>query len=111
MAVHAELSRIIDAAEGESVIARDHAVGILIKLASIGAYASEATTLLMAQLRTRQTNQLPMYAEIVFPIISEANKASFVRLLRSRLPKIPQPSKRKRVEKVLAKLDRGQQAR
>ena len=61
--VHGLLNNILAAAAGESVIARDHAVGILIKLADHPKFAKQCWPLLLEQLRTCPGNQLPMYAE------------------------------------------------
>src|SRR5262249_38187922 len=57
------LKEIMRAAEGESVIARDHAVGILIKLAAVPSYAARSIPLLLEQLETSPPNQFPMYVE------------------------------------------------
>jgi len=105
--IHSELPKIIQAAEKGSVIARDHAVSILIKLVSMPRHTDEAFALLMKQLRSCPTNQLPMYAEKAFPVLSGNNKAVFVRVLESRLGQVEQASKRKRIKKVLGKLNQS----
>jgi len=104
--IHAVLPEIVRAAEKGSVIARDHAVSILIKLASIGAYSEEAFGLLVNQLETCPTNQLPMYAEQALPVIDSRNRAAFIKTLTKRLPAVSPASKKKRVERVLRKLAR-----
>jgi hypothetical protein len=104
--LHRMLPKITDAANKGSVISRDHAVSILTKLASSKEYADDAIPLLVEQLRHSPSNQLPMYAEKAIPIIREKNKDLFVRTLRSRLGDIQKESKRRRVEKVIAKLSR-----
>jgi hypothetical protein len=101
--VYSNIPKIIQAAAGGSVITRDHAVGILIKLASIGDYSEKASELLMKQLESCPANQLPMYAENALPIINDRNRAAFVKTLTSRLGGIEKESKRKRVAKVIAK--------
>jgi hypothetical protein len=103
-AVHRMLPKIIDVADKGSVISRDHAVNILTKLASKREYADEATSLLVEQLRRSPTNQLPMYAEKAIPIIREKDRDLFLRTLSSRLGDIRKESKRRRVEKVIARL-------
>lgn len=56
-AMYAALPKIIAVANSGSVITRDHAVGILIKLASIRQYADKAFALLIEQLKkARPTN-------------------------------------------------------
>ncbi len=98
------VARVVAASEGDSVIARDHAVGILIKLCSVDRYADEAFPLLMAQLRNCPTNQLPMYAENALSIIKDERKAVFVGALSSRLGEMEKATKRRRVEAVIRKL-------
>jgi hypothetical protein len=100
------LPKIIDVANKGSVITRDHAVSILTRLASRKEYADDVFPLLVEQLRGSPGNQLPMYAENALPIVAEKNRDIFLRTLRSRLGDIQKESKRRRVEKVIAKLSR-----
>ena len=102
--VDAMLPRIIRASDQGSVIAKDHAVGILIKLSSAGPYADKSFNLLIQQLKVCPTNQLPMYAEEALPIVDKKRTAVFVSTLSSRLKSIEKESKRKRIEKVIRKL-------
>ena len=62
--VYLLLPEIMKAADGESVIARDHAVGVLTKLATLGAYSGACIPLLLKQLKTCPDNQFPMYVEM-----------------------------------------------
>ena len=101
--VYAALPAILDAAEKGSVITKDHAVNILIKLCGLKKYHEDALPLLMEQLTASAVNQLPMYAENAMPVINDRNKAVFVKTLQSRLADIDKDSKRKRVEKVIKK--------
>ncbi|HEX5154591.1 MAG TPA: hypothetical protein VFW07_24260 [Parafilimonas sp.] len=101
--IYASLSKIIASADKGSVITKDHAVNILIKLCSLKQYAADAFSLLVEQLLNSLTNQLPMYAEKAMPVINEKNKQFFVRTLNSRLNDIEKETKRKRVEKVIKK--------
>lgn len=96
--IYASLSRIIAVADNGSVITRDHAVGILIKLATVEPYSDKAFRLLIEQLKKAPTNQLAMYAERASPIVNEKNKALFIKSLVSRLDELP-TAKRGRVEK------------
>ena len=100
------LPQIIAAADAGSVITRDHAVGILIKLMAHKKYASDCFALLLEQLMGCPTNQLPMYAEQAAPSIHAEHRASFVHTLSQRLPEIEKDSKRLRVEKVIKKMTR-----
>jgi hypothetical protein len=102
--LYSELPKIIDAANKGSVIVKDHAVGILIKLCSLETYADQTFPQLIEQLKGCPTNQLPMYAENAIPIIKEKNKALFTETLLNRLIEIEKDSKRKRVEKVINRL-------
>ena len=104
--VFAALPAIINASDSGSVITRDHCVGILIKLTSNQKFAAEAFPLLLKQLLTCPTNQLPMYAENAVPAIGASNKERFVRVLNTRLGDIEKESGRKRVEKVIKKISR-----
>lgn len=101
--VYEAISKIVAAADKGSVITKDNGVGILIQLCSIKAYAGDAFVLLNAQLLGSPVNQLPMYAEKAMPIINESNKAVFIKTLTARLGDIDKETKRKRVEKVIAK--------
>ncbi len=102
--IYAALAKIILATNKGSVITKDHAVNILIKLCSLKPYADGAFSLLIEQLLTSPTNQLPMYAERAMPIINDKNKKLFVKTLTSRLGDIEKDTKRKHVEKVIKKL-------
>lgn len=102
--IFSSLTKIIAAADKGSVITKDHAIGILIKLCSLKPYSDDAFTLLNEQLLQCPTNQLPMYAENALNSISDKNKKKFIQTLNSRLDEIDKDSKRKRVEKVIKKL-------
>jgi hypothetical protein len=103
-AMYAILTKIIDVADSGSVITRDHAVSILIKLTSIRQYAVKTFPLLVKQLKTCPTNQLPMYAENALPIVNAGNKTVFAKTLVSRLNEVEKQPKRKRIEKVLKRV-------
>ena len=102
--VYSALPKIIAAAENGSVITRDYAVNILIKLSSVKEYSNNAFSLLSQQLLSSPTNQLPMYAERAISIINDKNKTQFIKILTARLPDIEKDAKRKRVEKIIKKL-------
>lgn len=102
--IYDHLPAIIDAADKGSVITRDKAVDILIHLAGLPDFASDAFPLLFDQLRNSPENQFPMYAERALPVIAPAHKAEFVAILTERLGDMEKESKRKRVEKVLRRV-------
>src|SRR2546425_3590711 len=105
--IYGMLTKIVESGEKGSVITRDHAVGILIKLASLSQYRERVIPLLIEQLKRSPTNQLPMYSENLVPIVTDKNRAAFVETLASRLDDIQKGAKRKRVERVIAKLSRS----
>jgi hypothetical protein len=102
--IYEALGKIIAIADKGSVITTDHCVGILTKLCTVKEYAQNAFSLLIEQLLSCPTNQLPMYAENAIPIINSDNKSKFIKTLSSRLVDIEKDTKRKRVEKVIKKL-------
>jgi hypothetical protein len=102
--VHSELPRIVDIGNKGSVITRDHAVSILVKLISTGNHRDATFGLLIQQLSDCPTNQLPMYAEMAMKVIDAKNKAAFIQTLTSRLDDIEKVSKKRRVEKVIKKV-------
>lgn len=102
--IYSVLAKIIDAADKGTVITRDHAVAILIKLCSDGKYAGNAFKLLIEQLKKCPTNQLPMYAENSMSIITERNKSLFIKTLENRFDELEKDSQRKRLEKVFKKI-------
>jgi len=102
--IYPALGKILDISKEGSVITRDHAVGILIKLCSVKAYYEKAFSLLIGELKTAPTNQLPMYAENAASIVTEKDKMLFIKTLLSRIADIESDTKRRRVEKVIKKL-------
>lgn len=98
------LPAILAAAAGKSVIARDHAVGILAQLALLPAYRRRAAAPLLAILRRCPDLQFPMYCERSLDAALVVGKAPFVAVMTARLPKLPRESQRRRVAKVLARL-------
>lgn len=104
--VFEHLPDILSAAEKGSVITRDYAVNILITLANRPSCDEQVFPILMEQLMKAPTNQLPMYAERVSSIITDKNKNIFSDILQIRLRDVQKESKRKRIEKIIRKLDR-----
>ena len=102
--IYPVLGKLTSIADKGSVITRDHLVGILTKLISVKQYADDAFVLLIEQLQSCPTNQLPMYAENAEPVIGPAHKATFIKVLTARLPEVDKDPKRKRIEKVIKKM-------
>ena len=101
--INGALTKIISSAERGSVITRDYAVNILIKLCSLKQYSKNAFSLLNEQILASPVNQLPMYAERAMAIINDNNKNIFIKTLSSRLEDIDKESKRKRIQRVIKK--------
>jgi hypothetical protein len=100
------LPEIIDTADHNgSVIARDHAIYILAKIGTVKKYYENCIALIQEQLMKAPLNQLPMYAEISAQIVQEKDKAAYKTILEERLAAIDLPAKRKRIEKVIKKLN------
>ena len=100
----AELPAIIAAADRGSVIAKDHCNSILVKLARAG-YGDKAVPILVERLKHAAPNQFPTYAEQIAPVLTPEARPGFLAVLKERLGSVVQDSKRKRLEKVMAKLN------
>ncbi|MDB5034423.1 MAG: hypothetical protein JWQ98_1664 [Chlorobi bacterium] len=105
--IHAMLPRIIAAAKSGTVITRDHAVGIMTKLGTLKRYANDCIPPLIEQLTTCPTNQFPMYAEKSLAVITGANREIFRNTFTGRLDDLRTESQRKRVLKVLKRINDG----
>ena len=99
--VYSMLARILAIADGGSVITKDHAVGILVKLASLKQYADSCVPLLLEQLMKSPNNQFPMYAEKSLTVINKNNKKRFEEVMTNRIEGLEKESQKKRVMKVL----------
>lgn len=106
-ALHKALPAIVAIGNSGSVITRDHAVGILIALCGHSNYAPDAFPLLNEQLLRAPVNQLPMYAEQALEKVPATYARTMISTLQSRLSDIDKESKRKRVEKVIRKLEKA----
>ncbi len=102
--IYALLPKIMEVADRGSVITRDHAVGILIKLGALKQYADKCVPLLIEQLMSCPPNQFAMYAERSLPLANNINLAALERVLTKRLEALEKESQRSRVTKVLKRL-------
>jgi hypothetical protein len=102
--VYGLLAKILDVATSGSVITRDHAVGILVKLGTLQQYADECMPLLVEQLLTCPNNQFPMYAEMSLALVNDKNKTTLQKAMTRRLDGLEKESQKKRVAKVLKQL-------
>ena len=104
--VYSLLAGILAIADEGSVITKDHAVGILIKLASFKQYAGDCEPLLLEQLAKSLNNQFPMYAEKSFAVINQKNKKRFQKVMNERIDGLEKESQKKRVIKVLKAVEK-----
>ena len=103
--VHRMLSKILITADSSgSVIARDHAVGILAKLATLKPYRRDSIALLLEQLMSCPNNQFAMYVEMSAPVIDAESREKFRMVVEKRARDLERESQKKRVAKVLKKL-------
>lgn len=98
------LAAIITAADKGSVITRDHAVGVLVKLAQIKRYHAKCIPILFSQLKKAPDNQLAMYAEITAQAVSAKDQSAFITLLKARSRKLKKASQQRRIEKLLKQI-------
>lgn len=106
-ATYQHLAAILDSAEKGSVITRDHTVNILIKLTRQKSFETDAMSLLLEQIERAPENQLPMYVERAYEGIPNHLFLPLLELIKSRLPDVEKESKRKRLEKVIRKIEKS----
>jgi len=99
--VHAYLDDILAAAGSGSVITRDHAVAILVRLCGVARYRPKAFGELLRMLKSSPVNQLPMYAERVATVSKGSDREALRRLLDLRVKDLQKDSQKKRLLKVL----------
>ncbi|MEO5808077.1 hypothetical protein [Devosia sp.] len=102
--VEVYVPRIVAAADRGSVIAKDRCIMTLVKLSKAGD-ADRMCPILLDRLADSAPNQFPTYAEEIAPVVPKSLLAKFTGILKTRLDTIAQESKRKRVQKLLAKFN------
>jgi len=95
------LSAIVKAVDKGSVISIDGGVSIFANLAAAKEYAETAFPLLLEQLKSCPSKQIPMYAEKSAKAINSDNKSVFINLLQKRYTELEKDSQKKRIDKVL----------
>lgn len=98
------LPEILLAMDSGSVITRDHGMYILCHISRLSSHHDDCLELLLEQLEKAPVNQTPLYAEQIANIISEPYKKRLIKIISSRTDVLEIPSKQKRVEKLLKKL-------
>lgn len=104
--VFQHLPVILKTADEGSVITKDGAVGILVKLISTDKHRDTCFPLLLEQMQKCPPNQFPMYSENAAGMLAPEMKPQFVALLKERIADLPKESQQKRIEKVLKKLSK-----
>ena len=79
--IYKNLSLILKISDTGSVITKDHAIGILTKVASVKEYNDTALALLLDQFKTAATNQLPKYAEDAIVVNGDKYKMYLIKVL------------------------------
>jgi hypothetical protein len=103
--IYSRLSKILMVTDTSgSVIARDHAVGILAKLGTLKPYKRNCVALLFEQLLSCPNNQFPMYVEKSIPVIDADNRKRFQQIIETRMTTLDTESQKKRVAKVIKRL-------
>jgi len=104
--INDHLPFIMEAIDKGSTITIDHGVGILAKLTAQQKYSSIAEPLLLEQLTRCPFKQLPMYLEKSVIAINPSNKAKFMKLIESRYRELDKDSQKKRVNKIVSKMQK-----
>jgi len=99
------LDAILAAADRGSVISKDKAMKLICDLNAVPDFNERLTPIILARLEVTAVNQVPMYAEFAAPTIAPAHKLAFRTLIEKLCDRISMPAKKKRLEKVLKKLD------
>ncbi len=107
--IYQALPQILVAAQKGSVISKDNAFYILVALSQDTQYRDNIFPILVEFITLSPPNQLPMYAEKSLPIIEPEQAQAMIATLQSRLADLEKESKRKRVEKVIKKLQKHSQ--
>jgi len=69
-------------------------------------YAKTTFPLLMKQLRECETKKLHLYTEKSLIAITALNKSQFLSLLKERYPELEEYSQKKRIEKIVRKINK-----
>lgn len=104
--VYTHITEILDAGERGSVIAKDGVMSILVRLSGNNNVLDETMPLLFEQMIQAAPNQFPMYAERVLPVVTDQYKKQFISILNGRMSQLEKDSQKKRIEKVLKKLNK-----
>ena len=99
-----KLPEILAAAKKGSVITKDNAIGILVKLSAAAEYRKTTVPSLMEILRTAAANQFAMYAELAASVLDGTDLVTLREILEKRIKNLPKASQQKRIEKLIRKI-------
>lgn len=99
--IYKALPKIVAAVDEGSVITKDAGVAVFANLATVETQKQKVFPLLLKELATCPSKQLPQYAEKSLIAIDEKNKKEFVELINSRMSDLEKKSQVKRINKVL----------
>ncbi len=103
------LPQVLAAADKGSVIAKDKAVQILVKL--VGAGHWQVLPILLRRVEVAAPNQFPTYAEEAATIVNREGREELMQILQRRLEGVEGTAKRVRVQKLMRRLAREQPGR
>lgn len=105
-AVYKNLSVIMETAEKGSVITKDHAVSILVKLCESPKFYPDCIELLLELTITAPENQFPSYCEKSSLVVKHEHILRLNTIISDRISTIDQESRLKRLNKVLKNLNK-----
>ena len=99
------LPMILAACTRTSIIGQDKTMFLLVELCSREAYHKATVAPMLAHISAAATNQFPTYAERAEPCLRGPERARLAQLIRSRKDLDKYPAKRKKMDKLLQKLE------
>lgn len=103
--IYPAIPELLKVATIGSVITRDNAFEILVKLAKNPKHNAACIALIIEQLKSCPENQLAMYAEKALPVSFGSHSTQITQAINLRLKGVEKESKRKRLLKVIKKLE------
>jgi succinate dehydrogenase flavin-adding protein (antitoxin of CptAB toxin-antitoxin module) len=104
--IYKELHKIVTVVNKGSVITKDAGVALYANLATVENQKQKVFPILLKELATCPSKQLPQYAEKSLIAIDEKNKKEFITLINSRISDLEKESQIKRIKKVLSDVEK-----
>lgn len=104
--IYKELHKIVTVVNKGSVITKDAGVALYANLATVENQKQKVFPILLKELATCPSKQLPQYAEKSLIAIDEKNKKEFITLINSRISDLEKESQIKRINKVLSDVEK-----